>query len=232
MKQERLDSASSAGLWAFDWFEVAFLQLCTTSTTDGDTMHSYNSLEYRLAHALGQQEGVPDSVWTEFLRAGTFMEIPKETTIKQPHQRELYLTFVVEGSGAIVLWRGSQWVCVDLCYENDFLCDYMSLLTSTESALEVRTMEASTLFRISYDMFQTLRSSPMGTAICLRAAEALFSHKQQQQIDLLTLTAAERYRSMMEHQPDILLRTPQRYVASYLGITAQSLSRIRAEGGR
>jgi CRP-like cAMP-binding protein len=41
-------------------------------------------------------------------------------------------------------------------------------------------------------------------------------------------TAEERYRQLMEDQPDILQRAPLKHIASYLGITQVSLSRIRA----
>lgn len=187
------------------------------------------TLADRLAMTLGKDMQVPEDVWVNLAAAGTCIDVPKETVIKESHRRETSLTFLVRGSGAIVLWSASQWVCVDLCYEDDFLCDYMSLLLRRPTPLEVRTMEASTLFRIPSDTFHRLKLSGVGTSICMHAAEALFIHKQQQQLDLLTATAASRYAAMVERQPDVVLRTPQKYIASFLGITPQSLSRIRAE---
>ncbi|HEY8365928.1 MAG TPA: Crp/Fnr family transcriptional regulator, partial [Bacteroidia bacterium] len=44
-------------------------------------------------------------------------------------------------------------------------------------------------------------------------------------------TAKERYDSLMELHPDIILRAPLGHIASYLGITQQTLSVIRAEKG-
>ena len=67
----------------------------------------------------------------------------------------------------------------------------------------------------------------MGQVIFLISAEWSFVEKQQQQIDLLLKTAEQRYLDLMEKQPDLIQRTPQKHVASYLGITTQSLSRIR-----
>src|SRR5690554_480251 len=63
----------------------------------------------------------------------------------------------------------------------------------------------------------------------LFASEALFVHKQKQQIDILTKTATERYIELQARQPKIIQRTPQKHIASYLGVTPQSLSRIRKE---
>ena len=58
-------------------------------------------------------------------------------------------------------------------------------------------------------------------------AENSFVEKQQQQIDLLTKTAEKRYTELLQKNPEIIQRIAQKHIASYLGITAQSLSRIR-----
>ncbi|MGN4146230.1 hypothetical protein [Flavobacterium johnsoniae] len=55
----------------------------------------------------------------------------------------------------------------------------------------------------------------------------LYIQKQQQQIDLLTLTPQDRYLKLIESRPEIFQRTPLKIIASYLGLTAESLSRIR-----
>jgi CRP-like cAMP-binding protein len=49
---------------------------------------------------------------------------------------------------------------------------------------------------------------------------------------LLADTAEERYMNFIKMYPDILLRVPQWMVASYLGITPESLSRVRKELAR
>jgi CRP-like cAMP-binding protein len=51
--------------------------------------------------------------------------------------------------------------------------------------------------------------------------------KQSQQIELLTMTAEQRYMQMLEQYPDILLNTASKHIASYLGISPESLSRIK-----
>jgi CRP-like cAMP-binding protein len=60
------------------------------------------------------------------------------------------------------------------------------------------------------------------------SAETSFVEKQQQQIELLTKTAEERYKILLKRFPEIHQRIAQKHIASYLGITPQSLSRIRS----
>jgi ribosomal protein L10 len=47
--------------------------------------------------------------------------------------------------------------------------------------------------------------------------------------DLATLTAELRYKKLLQEQPEIIQNVPVQYIASYLGIKPQSLSRIRKQ---
>lgn len=173
---------------------------------------------------------VPIEAWNSFVELGEILSIEKEQIIKQNGKTEKYLYFLLSGSGGVLLWNKNNFVCIDLCYKNDFFGDYMSFLTAQVSPLEVILFEKSELFRISKLNFDKLSNdTDFGDKICRFASEGLFIHKQQQQIDILTKTAKERYIELQKRQPNIIQQTPQKYIASYLGITPQSLSRIRNE---
>lgn len=103
----------------------------------------------------------------------------------------------------------------------------MSLLTGELTVLEVLALENSEMIRISRENFHRLGSKSVGRIIMQKTAEASFIDKQQQQIELLTKTAEERYKILQKKFPQIEQRIAQKYIASYLGITPQSLSRIR-----
>ncbi len=173
---------------------------------------------------------VPIEAWDSFVELGETLSFEKEQIIKENGSTEKYLYFILKGSGGILLWNNHNFVCIDLCYDGDFFGDYMSFLDQKTSPLEVVIFEPSLLFRISKTNFDKLSSNTtFGDKICRFASEGLFIHKQKQQIDILTKTAMERYIELQTKQPQIIQRTPQKYIASYLGITPQSLSRIRKE---
>jgi len=60
-------------------------------------------------------------------------------------------------------------------------------------------------------------------------AETELLQTEERFIPLLFTTAAQRYRALLEKQPHLLQRIPLEHLASYLGITPVSLSRIRAQ---
>jgi len=62
-----------------------------------------------------------------------------------------------------------------------------------------------------------------------KLAELEFLRAEEKLIPLLFTTASERYRVLLERTPDLLQRIPLECLASYLGITPVSLSRIRAK---
>jgi CRP/FNR family transcriptional regulator, anaerobic regulatory protein len=169
----------------------------------------------------------PLEIWETFVKQGDIIETKKNEVIKKYGERERHFYFILEGSGGIMLFQNNNYLCIDLCYEGDFFGDYLSFLTHQKTDLEVICFEPCTLFRISQPDFQELAKTEYGRTICQAASNSLFIHKQTQQLELLSKTAEQRYKEMLEVRPNIVQRTPNKYIASYLGITPESFSRVR-----
>lgn len=169
----------------------------------------------------------PIQIWETFAQHGQIIEAAKNEVIKKYSEREKYFYFILQGSGGIMLFQNNNYLCIDLCYENDFFGDYFSFITNQTTNLKVICFEPSILFRIDKQNFEQLAKTEYGRMICQIASESMYIHKQTQQIELLSKTAEQRYLEMLEKQPNIIQRTPNKYIASYLGITPESFSRIR-----
>jgi CRP/FNR family transcriptional regulator, anaerobic regulatory protein len=113
---------------------------------------------------------------------------------------------------------------------NDFAVDYQSYLTDTISPLYFETLTDTEYFIFNksdiyalydkYPRFERL-GRIMAESAYLSAADRL---KQYQTDDLKT-----RYLKLISKNPTLFQTVPQHYIASYLGVKPQSLSRIRAE---
>ncbi len=185
------------------------------------------SIANRLKSSFDQFAVAPLEAWEQFASYGELVNYRKNDILKIRDTHEKYAHFILKGSCGIFLWKEDNCVCLDLYYENELMGDEMSFITNQPSPLETIALEDCETLRISRKNYVELRNTPLGLHICLNAAEDSFVKKQKQQIDLLLKTAEERYRELLERHPDIVQRTPQKFIASYLGITTQSLSRIR-----
>ncbi len=177
--------------------------------------------------AFDKYFNAPIEAWVEFANFCEPISFEKDDIIKQEEKTEKYFYFILSGSAGLFLWKENNFVCLDFAFENNFCCDYMSLLLKSPTPLQVVALEKSEMVRITRDNFYRLAQTPMGQVINQISAETSFIDKQQQQIELLTKTAEERYRILADKYPNIYQRVAQKHIASYLGITPQSLSRIR-----
>ena len=169
----------------------------------------------------------PIEAWEQFVEYCEFVKFGKDDIIKEQNTTERYFYFILKGSAGVFLWKENNFVCLDFSFDNQFCSDYMSFFTNKPTPLQVMALEDSEMLRISTDNFKIITQSPIGNMIRIIEAESAYASKQQQQIELLTKKAIERYDILLQKYPNIHNRVSQNHIASYLGITPQSLSRIR-----
>jgi len=172
----------------------------------------------------------PLDLWESFAQQMTKRSYKKNEIIKEAGKTEHNIDIIVEGSVGVFLWMDNNTRCVDLFFEEYFSCDYMSFIENQPSELFTQALEPTELYSISrQDIEELYYDNVLGLKVVQAASQSLFLHKQRQQIALLTQTAEERYKSMLEETPEIIHRTASKHIASYLGVTPESLSRIRAK---
>lgn len=114
--------------------------------------------------------------------------------------------------------------------EGWFIADHDSLYFKKPSLYFIQALEDSTIYQLNDNFFDHMASK--NHAFSQFNTKLLHNHISQLQkriIQLISATAEDRYLTFTHLYPDIPLRVPQTMVASYLGITPESLSRIRKE---
>jgi CRP-like cAMP-binding protein len=112
--------------------------------------------------------------------------------------------------------------------ENSFIASYTSLLTHTPTHENIMALEATTLFTIHRDELERLSAQIPKMQVLRRIiAENLFIVMEKRIMSLQSETAFERYESMLHNTPELLNTVPLQYLASFLGITPQHMSRLR-----
>jgi CRP-like cAMP-binding protein len=112
--------------------------------------------------------------------------------------------------------------------EGEFVCDYMSFLPQVPSNVNIQALEDTTVFVISFtDIQQFYKEVEHGERFGRLAIEQVFVNVINQVKSLYADPPEVRYSQFLSNFPDIGQRIPQYYIASYVGIKPQSLSRIR-----
>ncbi|WP_109301331.1 Crp/Fnr family transcriptional regulator [Aquimarina sp. AU474] len=113
-------------------------------------------------------------------------------------------------------------------FKDQFISAYDSFLTQKPSAYQLQALTKTTILSISYaDLQAVYKTTQIGNLIGRLTAERLFLIKSKREQNLLNLTAEERYLKLFKERPELLKVIPLKYISSYIGVTAQALSRIR-----
>ena len=113
---------------------------------------------------------------------------------------------------------------------NEILIESFSLFQRMPSKETFQALSDGFAWKIEFDIFQRLLQQLEGLREWGRnwATSQLFVSKLRS-VNLLTMSATDRYLALINERPQIVQQAPLKYVASYLGITDSSLSRIRKE---
>jgi len=122
---------------------------------------------------------------------------------------------------------GSEFI-KSFCAENHFVTAYSSLILKQPAQFFIEALEASLLLVVDYNQYTKLcAENSSWQTINHKLVEALFIKKEKREAELLLDDAATRYQKFLTEYPDLENRVKQYHIASYLGISPVSLSRIR-----
>ncbi len=169
-----------------------------------------------------------DEEWRFFSSKLVRQEFPKKTLLLKSGDTENYLSFIEKGIVRFFVPREENDLTFDFAFENDFVSAYDSFLAQIPSTYNVETLSETIIWRMSYNDLQKIYAeTSVGNKIGRYASEALYREKSRRELSLLTDTAEQRYLKLFTEQPKLIQKIPLKYIASYIGITPQALSRIR-----
>ncbi|WP_341843098.1 Crp/Fnr family transcriptional regulator [Chitinophaga caseinilytica] len=113
-------------------------------------------------------------------------------------------------------------------FERDFVTSFHSFTTGQPAVENIQLMEGAVLWSVSReDLLRLLDTYHELERLVRIAYEKYYLRLEERYVNSQFRTAAERYEQLLEQAPHILERAPLGYVASYLGISQETLSRVR-----
>lgn len=166
--------------------------------------------------------------WDKFKDLFTQLEVPAKTTLLEEGQISNTAYFVEKGCLRSSFNHNGKDITFQFFFEGEGVSSIESFKTRQPSLFSIESIEPCTLQSISKKDFQLiLDQSPIIKNELEEHTFRRLIYYQQLFLSRIKDNPQARYEELLKERPEIFQRIPQHYIASYLGITPVSLSRIR-----
>ena len=173
---------------------------------------------------------INDRDWDFFTAKLILRKVKKRTKLLEVGAVENNISFIDKGIVRFFIPKEEEdkETTFGFCFNNEFVSAYDSFLTQSPSLYELETLTDVEMWSMSYeDLQEVYKKTSIGNTLGRLSSERLFLIKSKREQSLLNETAEERYLNLFDERPKLIKEIPLKYIASYIGVTAQALSRIR-----
>ena len=157
-------------------------------------------------------------------------DLPKGHVLVKPDTTCNYLFFVDRGLTRTYYLKDGKEITDWISDEQSFACSIISFITRQPDRRGIDLLEDSVLYALHYNDLNALCRKYHGIETFTRKlVSAGLVQLQQKFDDVHFVTAVDRYRKLMETNPSFIQRVPLGMIASYLGMTQETLSRMRSK---
>lgn len=155
---------------------------------------------------------------------------PKGTLLSQQATYNKTVFFMESGLARMFYNENGKDITANFYPEEKIFANIDTIFTQQAPRYNIETVEHSTITYCNYEKLEELCAISLPAANLSRYILGnLITQMSKRVASLQFKTAKEKYAQLLEENPNIILRAPLGMVASYLGISQETLSRIRAE---
>jgi CRP-like cAMP-binding protein len=174
------------------------------------------------------QIGIEEKDLEQFLKLLKVKTYKSGDTILTNGQTDNYLSFLKSGIIRYFVDHNGKELTFDFIFPNSFYCHYDSFYSRKPTQFNSEVLTDIEIYTIHFDDLTSLfQTCPFAKDLSRIAVEKLLERKVKRELSLLTNSPQERYLNLLKEQPKLLQHIPQKYLATYLGIVPETLSRIR-----
>jgi CRP-like cAMP-binding protein len=195
-----------------------------------DDLNELSDLErlFRVLTFIAPLSGALRSRFEDFVLRRTY---PKKTRLLQEGEVSRHIYFIRKGAARAFFHdrEGHEHTCWFMS-ENDLMISVYSFYTQQPAAENIELLEDSVILSMTWDQLQIIYAEfPEYNYHGRLVTEKYYLQSEERAILLRTKKPAERYELLLKTKPGILQQASLGQIASYLGITQETLSRIRGK---
>jgi CRP-like cAMP-binding protein len=154
--------------------------------------------------------------------------VPPDTLYTREGDVSETIAFVEKGCGRLFYDLDGWEVSKEFVFENGLLGSLVSFFTQRPSFVHVTTLTETKLLEMRYDDVMALCGRyPVWQRFAQLLLQDQLSRLERREASLLKESPEDRYVRLLNEHPKVLRRVPPQYVASYLGVTAETLDRYQ-----
>ena len=182
----------------------------------------------RIKTVLSEFGTVEPKLWEAIRQIMVVKNYPKGSLLLEADKTCRYLWFMDQGITRGFYYKNGKEITTWFSLENDPCLSVYSFLTQKPSREYIDAVEDTVVYGIHHEHLQKLyQQFPALNLIGRILTESYYIQLEEHSHSLLHETSKERYWRLVEEWPELVQRVPLTYIASYLGMTKENLSRIR-----
>lgn len=169
-----------------------------------------------------------ESEWKKFSYLFRQEEIPARTVVLKEGEVAKKVYFIEKGCFRLSFNNDGKDITFQFFFEGQGISSAESFRYNQPSLYSIESIEPSIVHSLlKKDYFTIIENSPLIRESLEEQTIQRLLYIEKLFLSRIKNSPEERYKELLEHYPQILQRVPQHYIASFLGITSVSLSRIR-----
>jgi CRP-like cAMP-binding protein len=171
---------------------------------------------------------LPETDFVNFQALFKEKQIGKKGFLQQEGNIVTELHYVPSGNYRGFINKDGEEITTHFYFGPTFLADYLSYKTKQRTKHNIQAFQEGTYYSANFDDLEALGETSFPIAkLFLKFFQAVYLYKEQRAVSFVNDSPEERYLNFFKIRPKVIEQMPLKYIASYLGMSPETLSRIR-----